>query len=57
MIQISPEEITFELPFLPPSANQMYKAYRGRVVKSVRLKEFQQQVIQFFADSDQDRYV
>lgn len=54
MILHTQDEIQFELPFLPPSTNQMYRAYRGRVVKSVVLKQFQQSVLQFFAESDQD---
>lgn len=50
---ITPNMMSFEFPFLPPSVNACYRSYNRRVIKSVKLKSFQQQIIQFFDDLDE----
>jgi crossover junction endodeoxyribonuclease RusA len=46
------EPLILELPFLPPSVNACFRSYKGRVIKSARLKLFEQQMIQHFADTE-----
>ena len=42
--------INLVLPFLPPSVNACFRSYKGRVIKSAKLKLFEQQMIQHFAE-------
>lgn len=44
--------INLEFPFLPPSVNACFRSYKGRVIKSAKLKTFEQQMIQHFAEMD-----
>ena len=46
------EQLILDLPFLPPSVNACFRSYKGRVIKSARLKLFEQQMIQHFADNE-----
>ena len=46
--------ITYELPFLPPSVNSCYRSFGKKVVKSTKLKAFEQQILQFFDEQEQD---
>lgn len=46
--------INYEMPFLPPSINTCYRSYGKRVVKSSKLKAYEQQVIQFFDSQDDE---
>ena len=38
----------YEIPFLPPSVNSCYRTYRGKIIKSAGLREFEQEILQFF---------
>lgn len=44
--------MNFELPFLPPSVNACYRTFKGKVVKSAKLKAYEQQILQYFDDRD-----
>lgn len=46
--------IRYEMPFLPPSVNSCYRSYGKKVVKSVKLKEFEQLILQFFDSHQED---
>lgn len=48
------DTINIEFPFLPPSVNACYRSYKGRVIKSAKLKEFEQLMIQHFASLDRE---
>lgn len=45
---------TFEMPFLPPSVNACYRSFGKKVVKSAKLKEFEQKIIKFFDEQEGD---
>ncbi len=45
---------TYEISFLPPSTNAMYRCFRGRICKSARLKMFEQQILVHFDELDQE---
>ena len=45
---------TYELGLLPPSTNAMYRCFRGRICKSARLKMFEQQILVYFDELEQE---
>lgn len=47
-------KVQYEIPFLPPSVNALYRSYNKRVVKSARLKEFEQNIIKYFDSCTED---
>lgn len=46
--------IQYEMPFLPPSINTCYRSYNKRVVKSTKLKEYEQTILKFFDSQEQE---
>jgi Holliday junction resolvase RusA-like endonuclease len=42
----------FEFPFLPPSVNACYRTFKGKVVKSAKLKAYEQEVLHYFDEQD-----
>ena len=46
--------IRYEMPFLPPSVNACYRSYGKKVIKSAKLKEFEQKIIQYFDSQDEE---
>ena len=45
---------SYTFDFIPPSTNAMYRCYRNRICKSARLKMFEQQILTYFDDLEQD---
>lgn len=39
--------IEIEIPFIPPSANALYRSYRGRVITSKKYKMFKESMIEY----------
>ena len=46
--------VRYEIPFLPPSVNSCYRSYGKNVIKSTKLKEFEQKMIQYFDSQEED---
>ena len=46
--------IRYEMPFLPPSVNACYRSYGKKVIKSAKLKEFEQKILQYFDSQDEE---
>ena len=46
--------IRYEMPFLPPSVNACYRSYGNRVVKSAKLKVFEQEIIRYFDSQEEE---
>ena len=45
---------SYKFDFIPPSTNAMYRCYRNRICKSTRLKMFEQQILSYFDDLEQE---
>ena len=42
------------MPFLPPSVNSCYRSYGKKVIKSAKLKEFEQKMIRYFDSQEEE---
>ena len=44
----------YEMPFLPPSVNCCYRSYNNKVIKSAKLKDYEQKILQFFDSQEKE---